>query len=148
MANSEDTRGHLSYRTWCKWSCFESNLNVGAYRHSDDTTGAVWRCSMFFFCCFITSKESIPSYFDCIGICCNTIYPWNSKSKEERKKERKKEASNLSLTLTSRTRKAPCWLLGCSSSSTALSLLIPVYNHLNTENIRAAHNQTVGDYKT
>ena len=42
----------------------------------DDTTGAVWKYFMFFFCSLFTSEESVPSYFTLIQFGCNTVYPW------------------------------------------------------------------------
>ena len=65
-------------KTWCKWHRFESNMNVRACGHSDDTTRAAWRHVMYFLC-FITSEEGPTIDFSCIWFCCNKVYPWNSR---------------------------------------------------------------------
>ena len=46
-------------------NCFELNLNVGIYRHLDDTTDT------------FTFKEVVAIYFHCVGFGCNAVYPWN-----------------------------------------------------------------------
>ena len=52
---------------------FELDLNVGAYRHLDDTTVAAWRHFMFFFF-HVTFEEVFTSYLNCIRFGCNTSY--------------------------------------------------------------------------
>ena len=47
-------------KTWCEWRRFNSYLNVGAYWHLDDTTGAVWRDFQIFACSYFTLKNWSP----------------------------------------------------------------------------------------
>ena len=49
-----------------RYYCFKS-LNVCFEWHLDDTTGAVLRRVMFFFCSFITFEEEVTSYFCGLG---------------------------------------------------------------------------------
>ena len=46
-------------KTRCKWRCFELNMNACTYGHLDDTTRALWRHVVFFFCCFIKSEKGV-----------------------------------------------------------------------------------------